>query len=153
MPKETTDKHRSSYIPFRCSPEMYETIKKIAEGKNLSMSEVLRSLVDAGLVKQGYTQDEDYLYKLVGDAVKEQLQPAVERLAAISAKGTQIAGATFFMNIFAASTALPERERERIEDAAGRARELGIQYLKLDKKQDTDTYLRQGAAEIIDTDE
>lgn len=111
------------------------------------MSEVLRSLVADGLVKQGYAQDEDYLYKLVSDAVNESLKPAVERLAAITAKGAQIAGASFFMNVFAATSALPERERENIEEAAGRARELGIQYLKLDKGRDIDAFLKRGAEE------
>lgn len=153
MPRKTTDNCTLSYIPFRCDVQTYDTIKKIAQGRNQSMSEVLRSLVSDGLVRQGYAQDEDYLYKLVSEAVAEQLRPVVERIAAITAKGTQMAGATFFMNVYAAAAALPH-ERERIEEAAGRARELGIQYLTLkgQKDKDLDRFLHQGAKEVIEDD-
>lgn len=39
-----------------------------------------------------------------------------------------------------------------VEEAAGTARELGIQYLKL-KDRDIDTFLKEGAKQIIDESE
>lgn len=152
MPKKTTDKHRAAYIPFRCDHGTYETICKIAQGKDQPVSEVLRSLVADGLVRQGYVQEEDHLYRLICDAVQEKLAGPVERLAAISAKTAQTAGAAFFMGAFASALGRGPRERAQLEEAAGRARELGITYLKLDGTRDLDAFLRQGVAELSDPD-
>ncbi len=151
MPKKATDRSNSAHIPFRCSADMYEQIEKIAQGKNLPMSAVLRSLVEDGLVRQGYHQDEDYLYSLVKQAVSECLTPHVKRLAAISAKGAQAAGAAFSMSSFVAmNQAATDSERDAVEEAAGQSRDLGIQFLKLEKTRDLDKFLTDAAKELRD---
>ncbi len=77
------------------------------------------------------------------------MQPQVERLAAIPAKATHISGAAFFMSIFAAAQICTPAEQRQIEEAAGTARELGIQYLKL-KDRDIDAFLKEGVKRITE---
>lgn len=148
MPKKTTDKHTAAYIPFRCSQSTYEAIEKISVAQRKTRVEVVRELVDAGLVATGYKQDEEYQAKLIQDAVKAVLQPSVERLAAISAKATQISSAAFFMNIFASRLMLPTGEQDLIDQAAVEARKLGIEYLKL-KDRDVDSFIADGTGKMI----
>lgn len=151
MPKQATDRANTAHIPFRCSIDMYEQIEKIAIATGQPMSTVVRSLVADGLVKQGYVQDKDYLYTMVKSAVEEVMNPSVKRLAAISAKGAQAAGACFAMSSYAAMTnAKNESERDAVEEAAGTARDLGIQFLKLEKTQDPDVFLKQATKELRD---
>ena len=140
---------QGSYIPFRCSNEMAELISNLAAQQGIPKSEMLRQLVDAGLKMTGAKLDEGYLYEMVGRAVAEQLDPKVERLAAISAKATQIGSAAFFLAIWAATKNGSAEERAAIEDAAESARKLGIQYLKL-KNRDIDTIIRDGAKEMLE---
>ena len=147
--KPTIDRHRNPCIPVRCDKDTYDTISKIATEKNLPMSDIVRSLIQDGLKVQGYIQDEDYLRQMVFAAVQEALKPSVDRLASIGAKNTQIAAASFFMNTYAAAAALPQRERTQVETAAGQAREMGIQYLRLGKERDIDTFIKQGTGEMI----
>ena len=141
------DRHQASPIVFRCSSETWEAIGKIAIEQKKPKSEVLRQLVDAGLVATGYKQDEEYLDKKIREAVTAVLKPSVERLAAISAKAAQIAGATFFMNIYMGQLMLPDMEKQLVQDVAANARKLGIEYLKL-KDQDVDAFISNGVEKV-----
>ena len=54
------------------------------------------------------------------------MKPYVERLAAISAKATQLSGADFFLMVYLGTMLLPDGSRQQLEEAAARARKLGI---------------------------
>ncbi|WP_312281280.1 ribbon-helix-helix protein, CopG family [Oscillibacter sp.] len=145
-----TDEKRA-YRPVRCSRELDETLGRLAAQRHTSKSEVLRDLVDRGLVSIGAKADDDYLNELVRRAVKETMQPQVERLAAISAKAAHISSAAFFMSVFEAMEGSSPAEQRRIEEAAGSARELGIQYLKL-KDRDIDAFIQNGVKTMMEED-
>lgn len=146
-----TDRHQATYIPFRCSGKTGRMIEQLATQQCRPKSEVLRDLVDRGLVSIGAKTDEDYLYGLVQRAVKETVQPQIERLAAISAKATHVAAASFFMGVYAATRDATPAEQHEVKEAAGSARELGIQYLKM-KDRDIDTFIRNGVKAITEED-
>lgn len=150
MPEKTTDKHRASYIPFRCDANTYETICKIAQANKLTRVEVLRNLVQGGLVRQGYVQDEDAMCELVKDALKEILTPQVERLATINAKATQISGAAYFLLVYVLRMYFPESDKSMVDDVATQARQLGIQYLKLRQGMDIDEFIKNGIKKMND---
>lgn len=84
------DRHRAKYIPFRCSSETDEILRSIAAASGKSMSAVLRELVEKGLAAGGYLPGVKELDQIVQDAVAVSLQPAVDRLASISAKAAHI---------------------------------------------------------------
>lgn len=144
---KTKDRHQAAHITFWCTAGVEDTIKRIAADQKKTKSEVLRQLVDAGLMATGYRQDEDYLTKLIQEAVTTAMKPQVERLAAISAKAAQISGAAFFMDIFASRLMLPPTEQQLVEEATAQARKLGIEYLKL-KDRDVDAFLSEGVAKV-----
>lgn len=141
------DRHQAVYIPFRCSKETERAIEKLAQTRGQSRAEVLRDLVDNGLIAAGAKMDDDYLYELMKKAVLATMKPQIERLAAISAKAAQISGAAFFMHVYEASQDVSPTELQAIEEAAGNARSLGIQYLKL-KDTDIDAFIRDGVQRI-----
>lgn len=137
--------HNSKCIPFRCSEEMFETISRIAKGEGRSKSEVLRDLVQRGLVAGGYVTGQQELGKLVQDAVTAVLRPQVERLATISAKATQISAAAFFMQIYTDKLLVEPDMQSEIDAIAAKARRLGIEYLRLAKGKDIDQFIADGS--------
>lgn len=143
---------KSVYRPVRCSRELDETLAQLAAQRHITKSEILRELVDKGLTATGAKVEDSALYEMIRQAVRETMQPQVERLAAISAKAAHISGAAFFMAVYAASHGRSPAEQREIEEAAGTARMLGIQYLKL-KDRDIDAFLQNGAKQIIDDTE
>ena len=143
---------KSVYRPVRCSRELDETLAQLAAQRHITKSEILRELVDKGLTATGAKVEDSELYEMIRQAVRETMQPQVERLAAISAKAAHISWAAFFMAVYAASHGRSPAEQREIEEAAGTARMLGIQYLKL-KDRDIDAFLQNGAKQIIDDTE
>lgn len=144
------DRHQAVYIPFRCSDETAKLIADLAKQRGAPKAEVARELVELGLAASGAKVESDHLYSVVKSAVEEAAHPSVERLAAISAKATQIASAAFFMSIWASARNGSAEEQTAIQEAVESARRLGIQYLKLTKDRDLDAFLREGAKQILD---
>ena len=138
-------RHKAVYMPFRCDARTAETIQRIATVEHLPVSVVLRDLVQAGLSGKGY--DDGTLDQRIRDAVQAGLQAPVERLAAIGAKGTQAAAASFFLSLWL-SGRLDTAGPEELEEVAATARQLGIRYLKLERGADVDAYMRQSAAKL-----
>ena len=143
---------KSAYRPIRCSKELDETLGRLAAQQHITKSEVLRNLVDKRLTATSAKVEDGEFYQLIQQAVKEAVQPQIERLAAISAKATHISGAAFFMSIFAATRDATPAEQREVEEAAGAARDLGIQYLKM-KDQDIDAFLKAGAKRMVEETE
>lgn len=136
----------AQYIPFRCSAEMAAAIGRIADSEGKTRSEVIRSLCEKGLAAGGYTSGVQEINAAVKEALVEVLHPAVERLAAISAKAAHIAAAAFFLQIVTNRQFAPEPEA--LDAIAAKARRLGVEYLKLKKDQDLDDWLEQAIGRI-----
>lgn len=137
------DRHRGKYLPFRCSPETDQLLSKIAAAEGKTKSEVLRMLVEKGLAAGGYLPGVKELDTVVQEAVAAVLQPAVERLAGISAKAAHISAAAFFLTLYSDRLLMPAEQREALDDIAARARRLGIEYLKVSKDRDLDEWLEE----------
>ncbi len=135
MPIKTTKAH------FSVSQKMDDDVRKIALAQGRSVSKVYRDLVEKGLVAGGYRSGGDTLPELVRQAVHEELRPYMERLAAISAKGTQISAAAFFLAAYNGRQALPAYARGDYDALAASARKLGVEYLKLAKDEGIDDFL------------
>ncbi len=137
------DRHRGKYLPFRCSPETDQLLSQIAAAEGKTKSEVLRMLVEKGLAAGGYLPGVKELDTVVQEAVAAVLQPAVERLAGISAKAAHISAAAFFLTLYSDRLLMPAEQREALDDIAARARRLGIEYLKVSKDRDLDEWLEE----------
>lgn len=118
-------------------------VSKIAAAEGKTKSEVLRMLVEKGLAAGGYLPGVKELDTVVQEAVATVLQPAVERLAGISAKAAHISAAAFFLTLYSDRLLMPAEQREALDDIAARARRLGIEYLKVSKDRDLDEWLEE----------
>lgn len=135
-----------STISFRISAETEAMIHRIAQTQNCSVSSVYRDMIDRGLASAGYRSGSEDLRELVGNTLEELLKPQVERLATISAKGTQLSAAAFFLLAYIGNqhSSYPEE----FESIATQARKLGIEYLKLSKDRSLDDFIRGGVTRM-----
>lgn len=143
------ENERSKLVSLRISQDMDETLDRLAMQRNQTKSEVMRDMITVGMRTVGAKLSDDRLYDIVKEAVEEVTRPSVERLAAISAKATQLDAAAFFMYLYTLTRDGSPEEQAKIQEAVESARRLGIQYLKL-KDKDIDRFLRDGAGQIID---
>lgn len=135
---------KNTIVQFWATSEMDATVRKIAAAEDRTVSAVYRDLVEKGLAAGGYRSGGQDLAELVRTAVREELRPQVERLAAISAKGTQIGAASFFLAAYNGRQAVPEYRREEYDELAAQARKLGVEFLKLSKDKSLDDFLARG---------
>lgn len=141
---------KNTIAQFWISPETDAAVRNIATAEGKSVSAVYRELVEKGLVAGGYKTGSQDMAALVREAVQETLRPHVDRLAAISAKGTQISAAAFFMAFYNGRQAIPPYAQEEYDELAAQARKLGIEYLKLSKDKDIDAFIGQGLRRMGD---
>ena len=106
--------------------------------------------VNSGLLADGYLSDAKTLEQRYMAAMQAALKPSIDRLAAISAKGTQISAAAFFLAAYNGKQALPEYAQAEYEEIAAMSRKLGVEYLKLAKDQGIDEFLGKGLKKLDD---
>lgn len=139
---------KSAAARFWVSPGMAEAVHRIAAAEGRSASDVYRDLVEKGLVAGGYRSGGQDLAALVREAVREELRPQAERLAAISAKGTQIGAAAFFLAAYVGRQGIPAYLQDEYDALAAQARKLGVEYLKLSKDKRLDDFIAEGLARM-----
>lgn len=141
---------KNRIIQFWATPEMDAAVRKIAQAEGRSNSSVCREMVEKGLVAAGYRNGSQDVSKMVREAVKEEMKPYVERLATISAKGTQISAAAFFLAAYQAEQATPEYARDEFREIAAQARKLGIEFLKLSRDSSLDNFISQALGRMFE---
>ena len=139
---------RSAAARFWVSQEIQEEVRRIAQARGETVSSVYRDLVEKGLVAGGYRSGSQDLTALVREAVQEALRPHIERLASISAKGTQISAAAFFLAAYNGRQTVPDYIKGEYDELAANARKLGAEYLKLSKDRSLDEFLAQGLSRM-----
>ncbi len=140
---------KNAAVRFWISPQTEECVRRIAQTEGRTVSSVYRDLVEKGLVAGGYRSGGRDMATLVRDAVREELRPQAERLAAISAKGTQISAASFFLAAYAGRQTVPEYLREEYDAIAAHARKMGVEYLKLSRDKSLDAFLARELERMV----
>lgn len=144
----SSERIKNVIVQFWISPEMDNTVRRISTAEGRSLSSIYRELVEKGLVAGGYIAGTEDLSTIVQSAVADAIKPQADRLAAISAKGTQIAAAAFFLAVFNGKQALPPHLQDEYDDVATRARKLGIEYLKLSRDASVDAFISRAISRI-----
>lgn len=108
----------------------YETIKLIATKNNVSMSEVVRDYTIQGLNGK-LTQDNlDVLVPIIREQLSSILDPAINRLASLSAKTCVQAGAAAYLSAEAIAKLVPVELSEEVENSYEAARKKAVQYMR-----------------------
>lgn len=144
---------KNTIVQFWISSELDASVRNIAKAEDRSVSAVYRDLVEKGLVAGGYRSGGQDMAGMVRDAVQEALRPHVERLASISAKGTQISAAAFFLAAYNGRQSVPAYSQAEYDELAAQARKLGIEYLKLAKDKSLDDFIARGVQRMGDENE
>lgn len=142
----STQRTNSVPVRFWVSAETEAIVRRIAETEERSISSVYRDMIDRGLAAAGYRSGSEDLRELVGNTLEELLKPQVERLATISAKGTQLSAAAFFLLAYIGNQ--QANYPDEFEAIAAQARKLGIEYLKLSKDRSLDDFIRSGITRL-----
>ncbi len=108
----------------------YENIKNLAAKKNTSMNEIVREYTLKGLSGTLTEENIDFLAPIIREQLSSLLNPAVNRLASLSAKTCVQAGAAAYLSAEAILKFVPEEEKEEVVLSYESARKKAVSYMK-----------------------
>lgn len=112
-------------LRFRVPDDLYNAVKGMAAQNNVKLADICRELLEEAIDRRQGEQSQDYLLALVKRAVREELKPAEERLAKISAKNAITSGTSMFMNM----QVIQDRGYDA-QELYGKARKKAVALLK-----------------------
>lgn len=110
--------------------ESYNQIKLIADKNHISMSEVVREWSMQGLNGTLTQKNLDVLVPIIREQLRSILDPAVNRLASLSAKTCVQAGAAAYLSAEALHSFVPPERSQEFLEAYESARKKGVIYAK-----------------------
>lgn len=108
----------------------YEVIKSLAAKNNTSMNEIVRDYTIKGLNGTLTEQNIDFLIPILREQLSSILDPAVNRLASLTAKTCVQAGTAAYLSAEAIAKFVPVELSEEVENSYEAARKKSVQYMK-----------------------
>lgn len=137
----------SRVLHVRISENMYEKLAKSAAIEKIPISELVREYVGMGLNNSAYEQSEQRYLEHMRGALEEILNPAINRIAAISVKGGITSSAAYFLSAIALEAFVHPSVRKDFNDAITEAKKLGVRYMQV-KENSVSEYLDEGLKKI-----
>lgn len=110
--------------------DTYNQIKLVADKRGISMSELVREWSMEGLNGTLTENNLDVLAPIIRDQLRNILEPAVDRLATLSAKTCVQAGAAAYLSAEAILKFVPEEEKEEVVKSYESARKKAVLYMR-----------------------
>jgi len=107
----------------------YEQVQTLAAKKNTSMNEIVRDFVIQGLNGTITQNNADFLAPIIREQLTSIINPAVERLAALSAKTCVQSGVAAYLSAEAILKFVPDEEKEEVAKTYEAARKKAVIYM------------------------
>ena len=118
------------YMGVRLHEDTYEKIENMANSRGESVSSVVRELIERGLTFElGDNQIND-IAVIIREQLEAVLQPQIERLAKLSAKGGVMSAAAAYLSAQALMDFVPDEKRRDAKEAFEKAKAKGASYIK-----------------------
>lgn len=110
--------------------EEYNHLLDVEKKLGCSKAEYVRNLYFEGKKISSANENIDFVTDIIEDRLRAILDPQVERLASISAKGAIMSASSNFLNAQALAEFIPVDKRRDFDEAYKKARMKGIAYVK-----------------------
>lgn len=144
-------KHATEFMGVRVTADMQKNIEKVARKNHRSVSEVVRQFIEKGLEIEGYTQDVDFIARIVRQEIKAQLAQQIDRLVKIQMKTGKISAALYYLTLKLYVDMVSSEKLVSLKEMATETRKLGIKYMCY-KDHEIDNYLEDDDMVFHDVD-
>ena len=127
MSTSNKDRERVTVTLDRVTPNQ---LKNIADKNHISISEVMRRYVEAGLNGNLAEENINYISTIIREQLRIVMQPSIERLAALSAKTCIQASAAAYLTAETIARFVPVELQEDVASVYEDARKKGVKYTK-----------------------
>ena len=121
------------------SPETLKTLDTLAAKNNTTTSELVRQFVEKGLSIEGYSQDVDFIARIIRqelmavyhlEDIKSVVEQQTNRIAKMHMKSGKIDAAAFFLLIKVLMNIAHEGTEDQFDQMLNEAVTLGVDYMQ-----------------------
>ncbi|MDI9241924.1 hypothetical protein [Fusibacillus kribbianus] len=127
---------RTPRIPVALKPESYEKLKLYAHKEGRSMSEVAAEYIEAGLKGEVGLDNIDLITKIIREQLNNVIEPYIDRLAALSAKGALYGATSMLLNAETISRFVDVDQQMDIQEAYNKAKARAVEITKIKIEKD-----------------
>ncbi|MCK5128515.1 MAG: hypothetical protein KAQ68_01575 [Clostridiales bacterium] len=129
-----SERHRMS---FWIMDNTHKQLKKLADRKMISTSELVRQMITKSLSIQATKDDMDEIRSNIRAELESYLKPQVNRIIKCVIKGGIASSAGYYLNAKAISSFVPDYMQEDYEVALRESKKLGVAHMQVrDRKVD-----------------
>jgi len=124
-------KSNTKRVTFHLTNDMVKILEKLADSKNVNVSQVIRMAIDKYMNVDQYKEDTDFIAGVVQPIVKEEIGKQANRLAAMLFKIGIVSASGYFAAVRILSDILSPSFHEDFTEINAKARKQGIDYMKM----------------------
>lgn len=118
-------------IDVRLDDETYNNICAAASKSNVSISQMVRTLIDVGLDKELAKGSIDFVREQIHQEIKATCFPQFERIAKLNAKIGYQSVSNFYLLAYIMNSILPANKKQEFKEIERNSKAMAIAYLKL----------------------
>lgn len=119
---------RNTRINVTFDEASYNQIRLLAHKEGISMGELLRRWSTEKLNGELTKDNIDYICRIIREQLRDTLQPSVERLASLAAKGCVMSGSAAILSAEAIARFVSSELQEDVQDTFTRAKKQAARY-------------------------
>lgn len=125
-------------ITITLDPDIYQQIQEIANKRGLSMSDIIRQLLDISINTKITTENIDFLSNIMREQLRNILKPYMTRILSLESKTCIQAATSSYLCAETLNRFVPPNLRLDVEEAYRKAQNKAIRYVKSKTELDTD---------------
>lgn len=110
--------------------DCHKELAKLAAKKNCTIPELIRGFIDQGMTNNYCVDNIDLITDILNKQLKKLIDPAVNRIAALSSKACIQSATAAYLSAEAINKFVPVEERMDVKDAYEASRKKAIAYVK-----------------------
>lgn len=142
-------KNNRAPLSIRLTEDIKDRLQKVAAKKRISVSDLVRELIDQGLSADAYREDEAKVLANMQVALREELAPSIERLAKIGSKNAIASSVNLLLTSMLLERWCKPESKPRLERFMEEARKLGTRFVR-DGKGSVESFLRSSMEQLAE---
>ncbi|MDF2923891.1 MAG: hypothetical protein K0R57_2805 [Paenibacillaceae bacterium] len=129
MPLAQTEK--TVQITVKLPKKQYESLKKYAAAKHLSMADIVRAFIQKGMSVEAYTEEIDFITAIIRQEIKVAIDGLSNRLAGLASKDLIMSAAAYYSTIAIITDLIDTNRYTTFREIEKKARQLAVEYMKM----------------------
>ncbi|MBW4085241.1 hypothetical protein [Paenibacillus sp. S150] len=118
-------------ITVKLPRKQYESLKKYAATKHLSMADIVRAFITKGMSIEAYTEEIDFITVIIRQEIKIAIDGLSNRLAGLASKDLIMSAASYYSTIAIIADLIDTNRYTTFREIEKKARQLAVEYMKM----------------------